>query len=161
MGRGKNPERIWKFIQFGKKIPKGYLITDNLETPCWNWIGALNHHDYGVYTYDFITHYAHRFVYEYLIGKIPKGKQIDHLCRNPRCVNPEHLEPVTSLENSRRGLKSGNAIKTHCKRGHEFTPENSRYWKSGNGAKVCRACDIARWKIDWVKRKAKMKEIKL
>lgn len=91
------------------------------ETGCWNWTahtlsgyGQLDHRA------------AHRFSYEHHIGPIPDGLQIDHLCRNRRCVNPEHLEPVTQRENILRGEAPAAylARQTHCKRGHEFTSDN-------------------------------------
>lgn len=87
---------------------------------------------------------AHRWLYERWIGPIPDGMQIDHLCRNRACVNPDHLEPVTQFENIMRGTSptAVNARKTHCKRGHEFTPENTYVW--GGGHRQCRACNAER-----------------
>jgi hypothetical protein len=67
---------------------------------------------------------------------------LDHLCRNRRCVNPEHLEIVTSVENVMRGEGFGpkNAAKTHCDKGHEFTPENTYIRTRAQGGRECRAC---------------------
>jgi hypothetical protein len=84
---------------------------------------------------------AHRLVYEILIGPIPYGLELDHLCLNRSCVNPDHVEPVTTRENLLRGTSSPaqNARKTHCKRGHEFTPDNTRL--TSRGYRQCRQCD--------------------
>ena len=86
----------------------------------------------------------HRYVYEREFGKIPKGYVIDHLCENTQCINPYHLEVVTNKENVLRGngLTAQNARKTHCKRGHEFTPENTYLDKAGKG-RACNTCMIA------------------
>lgn len=99
---------------------------------CWNWTGKL------VRGYGWLSGtYAHRASYELFVGPIPDGLQIDHLCVNRRCVNPRHLEPVTGAENMRRVAER----RTHCKHGHEFTPENT-YDRPASG-RQCRACNAA------------------
>lgn len=84
---------------------------------CWQWTGPRLPSGYGTFGR---RNYAHRFAYETRHGAIPPGQEIDHLCRNRGCVNPAHLEPVTSRENQLRGngFSGRNARKTHCKRGH-------------------------------------------
>ncbi|MFF5703430.1 HNH endonuclease signature motif containing protein [Streptomyces sp. NPDC012794] len=97
---------------------------------CWIWCGQRTRDGYGRYS----GSGAHRVIYEALVGPIPEGLEIDHLCRVVSCVNPEHLEPVDRLENMRRRYE----IYTHCKTGHEFTPENT--YVMPNGRRSCRTC---------------------
>ncbi len=106
---------------------------------CWIWRGAVNRAGYGAFSVDGTTRRAHRVSYELRVGPIPEGLHLDHLCRVRACVNPAHLEPVTHAENVRRGARAG---QTHCKRGHEFTPENTRVDKSGG--RCCIACVAVR-----------------
>jgi hypothetical protein len=94
---------------------------------------------------------AHRVNFELSKGPVPAGLQLDHLCRNHSCVNPEHLEPVTSRENCMRGISfaAKYAAQTHCKNGHAFTAENSRVQATPKGVKrVCRVCENA-YKRAW------------
>lgn len=103
---------------------------------CWEWVGHTNGGGYGRLAIEGrTTVYAHRWSYEYHVGPIPDGLEIDHLCRNTLCVNPDHLEPVTPDENKRRWSESV----THCKSGHEYTPENT-YIRPGRGGKDCMEC---------------------
>lgn len=85
--------------------------------------------------------YAHVAAWVLFNGPVPDGLELDHLCRNPGCCNPYHLEPVSHRENCLRGQSppARNAKKTHCVHGHEFTPENTRIKRSGK--RDCRACD--------------------
>ena len=107
---------------------------------CWAWRGTISRKGYGMFWPTAVATPAHRYSYERLIGPIPKGLQIDHLCRNRSCVNPEHLEPVTAKENQLRSPFDP-AAKSHCKYGHEYTPENTQV--NPRGARVCRACHRA------------------
>lgn len=89
-------------------------------------------------------------LYMMLIGPIPEGLQLDHTCKNRRCINPLHMEPVTHKENTRRGSNTGRR-KSHCVNGHEFNAENTLviYRRSGQ-ERVCRACMAARARRDRV-----------
>lgn len=112
---------------------------------CWEWQGALSH-GYGLLRVDGKMVLAHRLAYEATRG--PIAGQLDHLCRNPRCCNPAHLEDVTQRENILRGVgvSAINAKKTHCPQGHEYTPENT-YITRRVGAfrgRVCRTCSLAK-----------------
>lgn len=115
---------------------------------CWEWVGTKNSDGYGMFSFRkngrITSNGAYKLVYEALVGIVPKGKQLDHLCRNRSCVNPSHLEPVTARENMIRGVNpcAKNARKTHCKRGHEFTKENTRITTDevGRKGRLCRVC---------------------
>lgn len=111
---------------------------------CWPWTGGTTgKKDYGrFYVRAGLAVVAHRFAYELLVGPIPPGLQLDHLCRVHRCVNPAHLEPVTNAENQRRGFgpPGMHARATHCKRGHEFTPENTYRRPSNPDVRECLTC---------------------
>lgn len=87
------PERIWSKIEV------------NLETECWEWIAYRDPEGYGRSTFEGQT-MAHRITYQALVGPIPQGKQLDHLCRVRHCVNPDHLEPVTHAINQLRGVNT-------------------------------------------------------
>jgi hypothetical protein len=109
-------------------------------TPCRIWNGTLAVNGYGVLGIDGRQVKAHRFAYEAIVGPIPEGLVIDHLCRVRCCVNPDHLEPVTNGENVLRGVSAPaqHARATHCLRGHEYTPDNTI--KNGAAGRGCRTC---------------------
>lgn len=90
---------------------------------CWLWGGNTTKGGYGTFTVAGRTHPAHRWLYEQTYGLIPEGLECDHLCRNPPCVNPDHIEPVTHEENMRR---AAHARKTHCPKGHPYDEANTR-----------------------------------
>lgn len=108
---------------------------------CWLWTGASTGTGYGqvrIGGRKGKCTVAHRHAYTRLVGEVPLGLELDHLCSQRCCVNPHHLQPVTHLENIRR---SSNAQKTHCTHGHEYTPENT---VRDNGHRKCRTCLRAR-----------------
>ena len=117
---------------------------------CWLWTACRQASGYGKYGIGNKVFYAHRLAYEDANGPIPDGLEIDHLCRTPACVNPEHLEAVTHRENLLRGdgFAGAQARQTHCKRGHAFDAENTSVDKLGERA--CRTCiragDRRRWR---------------
>jgi hypothetical protein len=102
---------------------------------CWLWTGAIGSGGYAYIGSKNRSFLVHRVTYEMHRGPIPEGMQIDHLCRVRRCVNPDHLEPVTHAQNARRGALGA---KTHCWNGHPFSPENTYIDKFG--CRKCRAC---------------------
>lgn len=106
---------------------------------CWEWTGSQSRGGYGGIRIDDKLHRVHRVAYEHFVGPIAEGLQIDHLCRNRLCFNPDHLEPVTQRVNIERGLLG--AAKTHCSNGHEYTPENVAIRR---GRRRCKVCDRER-----------------
>lgn len=101
---------------------------------CWNWLGNITPIGYGGFFLDGKNRRAHRVAYELSIGPIPKGLVIDHLCRNRRCVNPDHLEAVTQGENRGRV-----PVKTHCNYGHPLIGDNA--YILPNGRPRCQKCN--------------------
>jgi hypothetical protein len=106
---------------------------------CWLWTGFVDAKGYGYFSLNGKTNRSHRVSYELYVKRIPKGLQIDHLCRVPCCVNPAHLEPVTPKENVRRGNAGvHNLLKTHCPKGHPYSGSN--LYIHPNGGRGCRFC---------------------
>lgn len=128
--------------RFWSKVNKNGPIHPTLGTPCWIWTASLNN-GYGIFSVQrsrgWAPMRAHRWAYEAMVGPIPEGLTLDHLCRNHPCVNPQHLEPVTRGENVLRGegIAAINAKRTHCKRGHPFNAANTYLVKFGRCCRVC------------------------
>ena len=111
---------------------------------CWDWLGSQDENGYGNIKVFGTTKSVHRVVYESLVGPIPDGLVLDHLCRRRICCFPDHLEPVTAAENARRGAEANR--RTNCPQGHPYDDENT--YTNKLGRKVCRICARAarsRW----------------
>ena len=120
--------RFLSFIEFRE--------TGGLDgRPCWEWRDGSGLQGRGRFWAAGQNWMAYRIAYEIWIGPIPYGLHLDHLCRNPPCVNPDHLEPVTHAENMRRGER---ANKTHCKRDHLLSGPN--LYIDSKKRRVCRTC---------------------
>ena len=109
-------------------------------TDCWEWQGCLTKAGYGQIRVNNKTLYTHRLMYESYKGQLLPNCEIDHLCRNRKCCNPEHLEQVTRKINQHRGYSPAgvNSRRTHCKRGHELIPKN--LWNLASGKRQCKIC---------------------
>lgn len=105
-----------------------------LDPWCWIWTGAHTSKSYGSASHEGRVWSAHKLAYTLLIGPVPDGLQLDHLCRCKSCCNPAHLEPVTARMNLLRAVR-----KESCVRGHEYTPENT-IPKKGGSQRNCRTC---------------------
>lgn len=110
---------------------------------CWHWTGRLDR-GYGTLNFSYRKTRAHRISYLLAYGSVAEGMVLDHLCRNRKCVNPDHLEAVSNKENILRGQapSAQNKLKTHCKRGHELSGDNLIVAKGGK-IRACRACKAA------------------
>lgn len=137
-GDARLPDRFWAKVQID-------------GAGCWRWSGATDGKGYGKIGNKMVRNspmFAHRVAYEALVGPIPDGLVMDHLCRVCCCVNPVHLEPVTQRENLLRGIGHAavNASKAACHRGHEFTDENTYKYIGSDKTwhRRCRACQRER-----------------
>lgn len=124
------------------RIMARVVVTD---AGCWQWTGPTTHNGYARVSVDGRNAMVHRVTYEHHVGPIPDGLDLDHLCRNRTCCNPDHLEPVTRRENLLRGdtVNARHATATHCKHGHAFTIENTMIVTRPDGSirqRRCRAC---------------------
>lgn len=111
---------------------------EKTESGCWLWIGAKMKNGYGQLAVGGVNFSAHRYSYQELVGKIPDGLDLDHLCRNRACTNPSHLEPVTRSENLLRGNVGTYKRPDFCPSGHPYAGEN--LYMHPAGKRICRAC---------------------
>lgn len=118
-----------------------WFMVDNTagESECWPWLGTVQNKGYGQFRVNGRMVVAHRISYELTKGTVPTGLELDHLCRNPGCVNPTHLEAVTRQVNILRsnGMAARHAVKTHCPQGHAYDLLNTKQYQ---GRRYCRAC---------------------
>lgn len=119
------------------RLPDRFWSKVERTESCWLWTAAVDPMGYGrFYVSPGRTGLAHRVAYELVVGPIPSGLVLDHLCRTPACVNPAHLEPVTLAENLRRGDRP-HAGKTTCPLGHALD------YRYPDGRRGCRTCTNA------------------
>ncbi|MFG2046124.1 HNH endonuclease signature motif containing protein [Micromonospora sp. NPDC048935] len=165
------------------RVVQRFWVKVDTSGVCWEWIASVNSDGYGTFNSGAGTVGAHRFAWQLLVGPVPYQLELDHLCVNRRCVNPDHLEPVSRQENLRRMGRSRSLYclrghrrsenryfsgrpgcrtctrednrsryvpaeprgpVTHCKNGHEYTPENTYFQLKTGGRKSrqCRKCKV-------------------
>ena len=127
-----------------------FLLKVSRRGECMIWEGYKNIFGYGQFQVGSRRDktrrkvLAHRWLYEQTAGPVPGGLELDHLCRNRDCVNPGHLQPVTHLENVRRGNSGSNMRdRTECLKGHKFDPENTG--RTSAGHRFCKICRRRSW----------------
>lgn len=157
--RKADPEKIkaWFLSKLDKNGPVPAHRPD--LGPCWEWRGSRIGRGYGQVSRRWLGRLAHRVSYELFVGPIPEDLEIDHLCSNPPCANPDHLEAVTQLENYLRSnaVTIQNAAKTHCSKGHPFDEQNTiRDGKS----RTCRTCHNERVRAYYAKNSSRINEVR-
>ncbi len=121
----------------------------NPDTNCWEWThGYINKDGYGLFYNGRSMVFAHRWNYQETNGPLPDGMECDHLCKNRKCVNPEHLEPVTHIENVRRGdISWWNKQKTHCPQNHPYSGDNLYVFGKRRHCRQCRRDTVRRSRL--------------
>jgi len=133
-------------------IPDRILDKITYFDGCWEWTGSLDQNGYGMVRWQGPTRRAHRVIYELVRGPIPDGMEIDHLCRNRCCVNPDHLEVVDHRTNTLRGetIVAKWAVRTHCHKCGSLLEPKSRV------RRFCRVCKNRQQReSNWAKRRAR------
>ncbi len=151
-------ERFWNKVNKDGPIP---THAPHLG-PCWVWTASNNGNGYGVIGLGKQNAYVHRISYEWQYGPIPLMYEIDHICENRSCVNPTHLQLATHQQNIARSASppAKNTKKTHCPKGHAYTPENT--YRQKKGGRYCRACAIERMRVyDQTRRRKKERLLSL
>jgi len=118
------------------------------ENDCWEWTGARDPRGYGRAGFGRREHgtgLVHKMIYEAIKGLVPDGLELDHLCRNPCCANPDHLEAVTHQVNVQRGRGGANLLAmaiavTHCPQGHPYDEANTYRRRNRPNSRECRTC---------------------
>lgn len=118
---------------------------------CWHWQLTPHHEGYGQVKLGLKTYQAHRVSWLLIIGPIPEGREMHHTCGNKLCVNPDHLLAVTDMEHSLiDGAACVNRRKTHCAKGHEYSPGNTALY---NGKRICRICNRAKQRRKYARKR--------
>lgn len=116
-----------------------FLFKIEWTNSCWLWTASITHNGYGRFWVLDKMRRAHIVSYTWFIGEILEELELDHLCRNPICVRPDHLEAVTHLENIRRGdIGLYESSKLYCKKGHSYDSENTYRWRNKRQCNICR-----------------------
>jgi HNH endonuclease len=131
-------------------------FTADSNSRCWLWQACCDRSGYGIIKADGKARKAHAVIYELCVGPVPEGMELDHLCHNPQCVNPDHLDPAPKRINILRGMGVGakNCRKTHCSKGHPLSGDNLRI-RSDGYSRVCMECQKARRPAEYALRRAR------
>ena len=123
------------------------VIIGKRESDCWDWSGYIDDKNRARFNLERKNIPASRVAFEILRSPIPSGLHVLHTCDNGRCVNPAHLFLGTNLDNVKDMCKKGrhaNMVKTHCPRGHSYSPDNIYFNKYGE--RTCKTCKRLRYK---------------